>query len=165
MEIETMIADEVKANYPPPAKKFRLHWGRVAGVLLAVYALHAITTQSTTQSTPTESEADRKLEAACASDWRKCQDAIQLTFYWNGRAGAKHRCRDAANSMAKYGEPKWPYPYFDNIFPNENISGGTYTLIENDAQFQNGFGAYAHTQLICKYDLKTSTVEDVQFVR
>jgi hypothetical protein len=148
----------------PQSKKPLLILLAIAIGALIVYRNPTPAEHSPTQSTPTESEADKKLEAACAGDWRKCQDAIQLTFYWNGRAGAKHRCRDAANSMAKYGEPKWPYPYFDNIFPDENISGGTYTLIENDAQFQNGFGAYAHTQLICKYDLKTSTVEDVQFV-
>jgi hypothetical protein len=35
------------------------------------------------------------------------------------------------------------------------------TLIERDAQFQNGFGAMVHSQVICKYDMKEKTVLDV----
>jgi hypothetical protein len=51
---------------------------------------------------------------------------------------------------------------FGRFYNNSSAAkSGTVTLIENDAQFQNGFGAMVHSTATCTYDLNTKQVTNV----
>ncbi len=97
----------------------------------------------------------------CADDWRQCVNATDLANNNSQRRSAKADCEIAAEEQAKYGTPKWPWVPFGTFYPDESIAGGTVTLIDTRAQFQNGFGAMVHVTVECLYDLKAEKVINV----
>ena len=103
---------------------------------------------------------------SCKSDWRRCIDNTELVNNFEGIWGIKYDCRDQANKLAKYGDPKWPsYGYFGSYFANEHfLPSKRITLIEKDAQYQNGFGAFRHVGVRCVYDLEGGRVVSVNLV-
>lgn len=103
--------------------------------------------------------------AGCRDDWRACKDVDELVklHHWTR---AQVDCEFAANGLAKYGEPKWPFPSFTRLRHDDDVmTVGHVTLIESDAQFQNIFGAMVHTGVICNYDLDGGKVIDVAILR
>lgn len=103
--------------------------------------------------------------STCSDDWTKCKDNTELANNWSGVDTAQGECRVAADDEAKYGEPKWPWHSFSFFHPDENSAvTGTYTLIENNAHFQNGFGAWVHAKVLCEYDLRLGKVNSVEIL-
>lgn len=82
-------------------------------------------------------------------------------IYRSNMSKARYACKIAANKLAKYGDPKWPFYAFGSFYPTETFAAGIHTLLEDDAQFQNGFGAWAHVQVTCEYDLRQKKVQTV----
>src|SRR5262245_1359245 len=80
----------------------------------------------------------------CKTHWTKCADNADLANNWDGWRRAKVDCEFAANDLAKYGKPKWPEPsfMFGAFYDGDNyIKKGIATAVEQNAQFQNAFGA------------------------
>ena len=98
---------------------------------------------------------------SCASDWTVCKDNADMANNFRGWSNIPFACKLAAEDRAKYGSPKWPWFAFGSFLPGDDYRSGKVTLIERDAQFQNGFGAMVHSRVICKYDMKEKTVLDV----
>jgi len=47
--------------------------------------------------------------------------------------------------------------------PSTNLKQlGVERFLEDDAQFQNGFGAMSHVQVVCDYDFGAGTVVNVK---
>jgi hypothetical protein len=68
----------------------------------------------------------------------------------------------AAEKEAKYGDPKWSWVPFGSFLTGKNyVTTGKVTLIDNDVQFSNGFGAMVHSTVRCIYNLNTKAVLDV----
>lgn len=77
---------------------------------------------------------------------------------YKGWFDARYACKLEATDRAKYGTPEWPSFFFSHFYPGTDFSTGFATLIEPKAKFQNGFGAMAHSQVVCRYDLRTKQV-------
>ena len=103
--------------------------------------------------------------SACVSDWTKCKDNSDLANNWKDyRLDVSSACKLEANEMAKYGDPKWSWYSFGSFLPGDSAATkGVITAIDSDVQFQNGFGAWARTRVVCQYDLRNKKVLNVSF--
>jgi hypothetical protein len=101
-------------------------------------------------------------QATCTSNWHLCSDNADIANHYSDYSHAKSSCQIEAEKLAKYGSPKWPWVAFGRFYNDGSaVKNGTITLIENDAQFQNGFGAMAHSSVTCTYNLNTKVVTNV----
>jgi hypothetical protein len=99
----------------------------------------------------------------CKTDWKLCSDNGDLVNNWRDWVGVRVACKMAAEESAKYGEPKFPWHYFDTYMKGKTfIEQGVALVIEPDAQFMNGFGAMVHSRVECRYDLKEKKVISVR---
>jgi hypothetical protein len=71
-------------------------------------------------------------------------------------------CELEAQSRARYGDPKFPSRFGTFLKGNDYPKTGIAILIENEAQFQNGFGAMVHSTVRCTYDLRAKRVLNVE---
>lgn len=98
----------------------------------------------------------------CRTDWTKCADNSDLANNFEGWSGIGASCQIAAENQARYGTPKWPMlPFGTFIGGSDYVKKGVAIAIENNAQFQNGFGAMVHAKVTCFYDLNAQSVKDV----
>ncbi len=126
------------------------------GVLLIIFAAPHGGSQTT------DASGTAAPSSACVTDWTKCKDNTELANKWDGNNHASVACKLAANKQAKYGDPKWTWSIFPTFYREENsVATGVFTMIDNDVQFQNGFGAWAHVKVTCKYDLRQNQVLNV----
>jgi len=97
---------------------------------------------------------------SCKSDWTKCADNAEIANHYSQWFDAQFACKQAAIKQARYGTPVFPSLYFfSQFYPGTGyVTTGTATLVEPDAQFQNGFGAMVHSRVTCTYDLRTERV-------
>jgi hypothetical protein len=112
-------------------------------------------------------EEDKRIEAAnkaCASnydDWKTCGDnaGVMKTKAYGEIAVA---CRNAADARARFGTPVWPSwgPFQGGpIFGDSALKTGIITVREDDATFQNQYGAMAHVVVLCSYNFNNQTAE------
>jgi hypothetical protein len=126
--------------------------GVVALVLIGVVGLIAIGSYE---------DAGNKANPTCKSDWRLCSDNADLVNNYNEITRAHAYCEIEAKKLAKYGTPKFPFLSFGTFFKGNNyVKTGVVTLVENDAQFSNAFGAMVHSTVTCRYDLNRKEVLD-----
>jgi hypothetical protein len=98
----------------------------------------------------------------CNTDYRKCSSNSDLMNHFADITRGMVSCQVAAKKLAKYGSPIFPFFSFSHFRPGADyVRSGIAILIEDDAQFQNGFGAMEHTSVSCRYDLNTQRVVDV----
>lgn len=116
---------------------------------------------SGTAASPQDAAVADDVNARCRADWHHCGDNAQIANFWSGWSHVKSQCKEAANTAAKYGAPKWPWFAFGSFYTGTSYLTGNATVIEPDAQFQNTFGANEHVHVICSYDLNLDTVTDV----
>lgn len=103
-------------------------------------------------------EKAEKANPTCISDYTKCKDDDDLIEHHETKDGFSMSiaCESEAKNLAKYGTPKFSFPPFPRYFKGQlYIVTGRATLLDDDAQFQNGFGAYENVMARCQYDLKT----------
>lgn len=111
---------------------------------------------------PEPAPVSRRSGGTCNTDWHQCSDNSDLMNHFADITRGMVTCRYAAERLAKYGSRTFPFFSFAKFrSSNDYVSTGIGVLIENDAQFQNGFGAMEHASLRCKYDLNTQHVVDV----
>jgi len=102
----------------------------------------------------------------CKTNWKLCKDIDDLSAHNTNLLSPQYMCRERANSLAKYGEPKWSTIYFANRNARADFkTTGVVTLTDTDAQFQNQFGAYAHVMVVCTYDLNAQEVRDLKIIQ
>jgi len=102
----------------------------------------------------------------CASDIHACRDNADIANNSNKYAYAREECKDQAGQMAKYGTPVWPGFFSGGAFGSFSVgqdgpSTGVMTLVEPNAQFQNGFGAMVHVTVRCEYNFNTESVINI----
>jgi hypothetical protein len=158
--------DNIHPALRPAKPKRRMEWWgyAVLGVVTIVGLGQLASPDQPTPppSAPAAAAATTAPVSPCKSDWTKCADNSDMANNFDGMSTARYECRRQAIDMAKYGTPEFPWLfYFTAFYPGTNYSSGIVTVIETDAQFQNGFGAMVHSRVVCKYDLRTKMVIDV----
>jgi hypothetical protein len=100
---------------------------------------------------------------SCETDWMRCANNSDLVNIYLKNYSAQDACKAEAIERARYGDPKFPSLYYFGTFytGDEYPKTGIAILIEKDAQYQNGFGAMAHSQVTCTYDLRAKRVVSV----
>jgi hypothetical protein len=143
-----------QSRTPPPTRGFGL--GRM--FIIVLIALAIALAYSNKSSSP---EATPQLQT-CRSDWTKCADNAELVKNYSDWTHIQASCQVEAADQAKYGTPEWPWLSFSSFYKGDNyIHTGIAIAIEPNAQFQNGFGAKVHSQVVCAYDLRAKRVTSV----
>ena len=144
----------VNVAVSPPAKASRGCAGFVVGgiVLVAIIAALGSGNSNKTPESP-----------SCKTDWTLCADNAEVANKYSKWFDAQFECKQAATKQARYGTPVFPSLYFFSTFlrGNDYVTTGQATLIEPEAQFQNGFGAMVHSRVTCAYDLRAQRVLSV----
>lgn len=110
--------------------------------------------------------SDGPKNSACTSDWTKCADNAELVNHYSKWSSVQVDCQQAANEQARYGTPDWPWLSFGRFYKGDNyIKSGIAVAIEQDAKFQNGFGAMVHVTVYCTYDLRNQRVTSVNITQ
>jgi hypothetical protein len=103
-----------------------------------------------------------KVETGCKVVWSKCVDNADLANNYSGWTRVKADCKLEADKLARYGDPKWPWGSFESFYVGDNYAKkGIAYAIEREAQFQNGYGAWARVEVVCQYDLNAKKVTNV----
>ena len=117
------------------------------------------------ENSPPQPQGNRPHGGGCESDWAKCADNTDLVNNYKEWAGVEVDCQDAASKKSEYGTPKWPWLSFGKFLRGDSyVKSGIAVAIEDDAQFSNSFGAMVHSSVMCRYDLRTNRVLDVDIV-
>jgi hypothetical protein len=99
---------------------------------------------------------------ACRYDWTKCVNNEQLVNHYSDWSHVQVECKHAANDRAKYGNPNWPWGYFETFRGgNDYVTSGVAIAVEPDVQFSNGFGGMVRSRVTCTYDLRAKRVTNV----
>lgn len=117
---------------------------------------------SSSSPSTSESGAAPEKDAAngtCHDDWTKCKDNGDLVNNYSKWVDVEVGCKIEANDEAKFGTPEWPWLAFGSYLKGDAyVTSGVAVAIENDAHFQNGFGAMVHSTVVCNYDLRAQKV-------
>lgn len=121
----------------------------------------------TAEQRPTSAAApSSQAQQTCFNDWTKCQDNAELINNYVPARRISGACKSAADEMARFGTPVWPSFWDRRAFSrflsgNEYVTSGIAVVFEQDAQFQNGYGAMVRSQVRCEYNLRTNAVIDI----
>jgi|ERR1700688_3634587 len=99
---------------------------------------------------------------SCNTDWHQCSDNSDFANHYFLITHAQSDCIMAAENVAKFGSPKWPWLAFSSFYPGDDIpKTGIAVLVEQDVQFSNAFGAMVHSRATCRYDLNQKKVLNI----
>ncbi|WP_395495816.1 hypothetical protein [Acetobacter sp. KSO5] len=104
--------------------------------------------------------------ATCSEDWKACKDNADLMNNYSKAIDARVTCQMEAEQGAKFGTPVFPSVWSGGSF-HSFLNGSDYPkkgyaiLIENNAQFQNQYGAMVHSTVFCKYNFKSGKVDEI----
>ncbi|WP_220792505.1 hypothetical protein [Gluconacetobacter diazotrophicus] len=107
------------------------------------------------------------ITSSCRDNWKACHDNEDLMNNYHGVAEARAKCQEEGDRRAAFGTPKWPGFWSGGSFGHFDAGSdgprtGRLTIVEPDAQFQNQFGAMAHSTVLCLYDFDQKTVQSIQ---
>lgn len=155
-------AQAIKAEAEARARKEREEVERVEAAARAVKEAQA-------QAEAKKLEAQRIAGApqACRTDYTRCLSVKMLIETYRGMAAARKSCEERTADIAKWSFRFTSTPayttYYNSEYELKQIqTEGTLRLLEPDAEFQNGFGAWRRQRLVCYYDLKKSRAIMVQ---
>jgi hypothetical protein len=142
-------------NFPRQRNSLR-EWGILILALLVGVAIFSTTPKS-------DDNSRTSTDTACKTDWAKCADNSEMANHFEGWTRAQDLCQRAANEQARYGTTTvWPWVAFGRFRRGTDyVNSGIAVLIERDAQFQNGFGAMVHSEVVCTYDLRAEKVTNI----
>jgi hypothetical protein len=109
-------------------------------------------------------EEERKAREAaeaetCKMKWQACTDSRDLMNNYRWLYIAQADCKSSANDLAKYGDPKWGWLTFSKYRRDDDAPHtGIITLTDDGVMFQNAFGTYVKSRVVCVYDLKEKKV-------
>src|SRR5262249_54780087 len=93
------------------------------------------------------------------TDCAHCGDNADLVNHYERWINIQVECKLEAERQARYGTPTWPWLAFSGFVKGKSyITSGKAVAVENDARFQNGFGAMVHSTVVCTYDLRANRV-------
>jgi RNA polymerase subunit RPABC4/transcription elongation factor Spt4 len=147
-----------------PTASGGMRWDRLAIVVVIVLAIGYLSRAANNEGG--SASANEKANPTCVSDWTKCKDNSDLAnnwkdYHWNVASA----CKQEADGRAKYGNPKWSWYSFGSFLPGDSAAKkGVISAVDNDVQFQNGFGAYARVKVVCEYDLRQKKVLNVSII-
>lgn len=96
-------------------------------------------------------------EEACKRSWQACEDNGDYVDI-HGGTSKEVWCEDEAEKRAR-GKVEWPSFSFGSYLTGDSIhEDGTITIIENDALFQNGFGAMMRMRVECTVDVRSKEI-------
>ena len=101
----------------------------------------------------------------CRQNWMKCSNNTELVENYSRYSEAQIGCKYAANKLARFGTPEWPWLPFGSY--NSGLDApktGKIILKENEAKFSNQYGAMARVVVFCTYNLDNNSVIDVEIV-
>src|SRR6476660_985664 len=88
----------------------------------------------------------------CATNWKACGDNSDLVANSPVWTRTQIACRRAANESARYGAPKWGWAVFSKFLRGDDYPRtGRFTAVDEDVRFQNGFGVYGRTRVVCVF--------------
>jgi hypothetical protein len=155
---------------PSPAPKRPNELARGGFALIAAIVLFAAIGSSggnnntgSSSDKPTAVAETKPPVSPCKADWTKCADNSDMANKYDGWHSAQYDCKETAIKLAKYGTPEFPWLLYFSTFlkGNDYAAKGIAVLYEDGAKFQNGFGAMAHAEVRCEYDLRAKKVIDV----
>jgi hypothetical protein len=110
-----------------------------------------------------EKKAYEDAHPTCATNWKVCtsnSDLVENSSVWLWKV--KSGCESAADDAARYGKPNWSWVPFGSYLKGDDYpKTGIVTAIDEDVSFQNGFGTYGRSRVVCVYDLNTDRVINV----
>jgi hypothetical protein len=128
-------------------------WLFGAGGLALLYLLGGQSTQHVAAGAP----------QTCVTDWRRCKDNADLVNNYGDMSTIEFECMEKANSMAKYGDPEWPWSTFGTFLKGDDYpKTGIVTVKEKDVRFTNMFNAKVRTTVRCTFDLNAMKVVSVK---
>jgi uncharacterized protein len=106
--------------------------------------------------------AEEAASKTCERNWRYCADNADVANNYSGMSRLEVKCKMAVDRLAKFGDPDWggwlSMPFSTFIRGDSAKNSGTITLIDNEVQLQNGFGAYGRAKPVCVVDLETEEI-------
>lgn len=128
-------------------------WGVVFGITTALIVVLGVANSLHPQTVAQEQE--RQYGQACRQDWTKCTDNADIIENHLRGGEAKTVCKDALAAFVKYGTPeyRWGTSFGTYLTGNDYLQTGIAKLIDEDVQISNGFGAKAHSDVECWYDM------------
>lgn len=134
-------------------------------LLIGVFVILALFDNNSAQKKEGTVQTNEADASTCKVDWSKCKTNSDIANDYEEITSAQVACKFYASKLAKYGEPKWPWLSFSHFTPGDDAPRtGVLHLREPDAQFQNQFGAMAHVDVDCSYNLKDKKVLDAIFL-
>jgi hypothetical protein len=111
-----------------------------------------------------------KTSNLCQKNWEKCADNADLinNFVDNNlsvKSDIMNDCTNGAEKLTKYGTPKWSWIKFGKFKSGDDFpKTGVIFIVDDEAMFQNEFGAYKHVMVNCEYDLRNSQLLNVEVI-
>jgi len=132
---------------------------------LAPIGLSAVLALAWVDSGPVTSAAPVAASLTCRDNYTVCASQDQLVENYKRMNEARSDCRREAQKLARYGDAQLPsLPFLSYLTTESSIDTGKISLVENEARYQNGFGAMQHTIVTCIYDLDAREIVEVSAV-
>ncbi len=145
---DTAEVPAATASATPPSALLQESSAPVAGI--AVQTATSVTSAAGVRTNP---------KVNCTAHYTDCKDNSDLVNNYGKIGEIQAACQYATNDHVRYGNPDWPWLPFDSFFAGkDDVQTGVVRLLETNVQIQNGFGAMAHSRVVCDYDLRTGTV-------
>ncbi len=110
-----------------------------------------------------EVKAYEDAHPTCEKHWKACtsnSDLIEHNSAWMFHGVSA--CKIAADERARYGEPKWSWVPFGKYRTGDDYpKTGIVTVGDEDVSFQNAFGTYGRSRVVCVYDMNDERVVNV----
>ena len=104
-------------------------------------------------------------QGRCQDDWRGCKDNEDLVNHWSRISEIRVMCEQTGKQRAKFGTPQFgesgflaPPSFASYEVGNNYPKDGAVTLVEQNAHFQNAYGAMARARAYCTYDLRANKI-------
>jgi hypothetical protein len=126
-------------------------------------AAEAAKKEAAAQAVAKRAEEQRLARApqACKTDYRQCLNMEMLINNYRGIPAARKDCEERTGDIAKWSYRFGSTPTFTTYYNSDYefkqvMTEGIMRLVESDAQFQNGFGAWKRQKVVCSYDVQKS---------
>lgn len=118
---------------------------------------------------PEKRDSSSAVGGVCAQDWHACRDNTDFVNNYTKIYEAQAACKLSAEEGARFGTPQWPGFWSGGAFGSFKTGDdapktGIVTLIENNAQFQNGYGAMVHSTVVCQYDYNKKKTQNIEVI-
>ena len=105
-----------------------------------------------------EKEDYEAAHPTCKTNWKVCANNSDFTDS-GAWSEIVYVCQTASNKSARYGKPQWSWgPFSSHLSGDDYPKTGIITAIDEDVKFQNGFGVYGASRVVCVYDMNSGRI-------